>query len=335
MSEDRIFSTELDPQEEALRPEVLSEYVGQSEVRENLKVMIESAQKRGKQLDHLLFYGPPGLGKTTLAYIIAREMGANLRTTSGPVIERQGDLAALLTNLQPGDVLFIDEIHRLPKAVEEILYPAMEDYRFDIIIGKGPAAQSVPMTLPPFTLVGATTRIGLLSSPLQSRFGWPFRLEFYDEQELYRIIVRAAGISGHPIDDGGAREIARRSRGTPRIALRLLNRVRDFAQVGDGLIDQKTAQMGLDKLGVDNAGLDGMDQAYVLSLIDKFRGGPVGLETLAAALAEEKDTLENTIEPFLLQRGYIDRTPRGRIATENAYRHFNRTRPVAQGGLFS
>lgn len=319
--------------EGAVRPERLGEYIGQQKVKSNLSVFMEAAKARREPLDHILFYGPPGLGKTTLAYIISREMGANLKTTSGPVMERQGDLAAMLTNLQAGDVLFIDEVHRLPKPVEEILYPAMEEYKFDIMIGKGPAAQSVPMTLPKFTLVAATTRLGLLSAPLRDRFGWLAHLDFYTNEELFLIISRASRIQGLRMEEGGGREIAKRARGTPRIALRLLNRIRDFAEVAGGSITEAIARDGLDRLEVDREGLDVMDQKILLTIIDKFGGGPVGLDTLAASVGEEKDTIENTIEPFLLQQGFLARTPRGRVATERAYRHFGRTyRP---GSLFS
>jgi Holliday junction DNA helicase RuvB len=320
--------------EGALRPGRLDEYVGQTAVKENLRVFLQAARGRGEPVDHMLFYGPPGLGKTTLAAIIAREMDANLRTTSGPAIERQGDLAAMLTNLQPGDVLFIDEIHRLPKPVEEMLYPAMEDYRFDIIIGKGPGAQSVQMTLPRFTLVGATTRLGLLSAPLRARFGWQFQLEFYDDDELFRIIVRAAALQKLALEPAGGREIARRSRGTPRIALRLLNRIRDFAEVAGTAIDEARAAEGLSRLGIDVEGLDPMDQKLLLTIIDKYGGGPVGLDTLAASIGEEKDTIEGAVEPYLLQKGFIARTPRGRTATALAFHHFGRKSPVPQGGLF-
>jgi Holliday junction DNA helicase RuvB len=319
--------------EGAVRPERLGEYIGQEKVKSNLSVFMGAAKARREPLDHMLFYGPPGLGKTTLAYIISREMGANLKTTSGPVLERQGDLAAMLTNLQAGDVLFIDEVHRLPKPVEEILYPAMEEYKFDIMIGKGPAAQSVPMTLPKFTLVAATTRLGLLSAPLRDRFGWLAHLDFYTNEELFAIISRAARIQGLRMEDGGGREIARRARGTPRIALRLLNRIRDFAEVAGGSISEAIARDGLDRLEVDREGLDVMDQKILLTIIDKFAGGPVGLDTLAASVGEEKDTIENTIEPFLLQQGFLARTPRGRVGTERAYKHFGRSyRP---GSLFS
>jgi Holliday junction DNA helicase RuvB len=320
--------------EGALRPGSLDEYVGQRNVKENLRVFLQAARSRGEPVDHMLFFGPPGLGKTTLANIISREMGANLRTTSGPVIERQADLGAMLANLQPGDVLFIDEIHRLPKPVEEMLYPAMEDYKFDIMLGKGPAAQSVPMTLPKFTLVGATTRLGLLSAPLRARFGWQFQLEFYDDEELFLILRRAARLQKLAFADSGAREIAHRARGTPRIALRLLNRIRDFAEVAQTVINEQTAREGLDRLGIDREGFDTMDQKLLLTILDKYAGGPVGLDTLAASIGEEKDTIESAVEPYLLQRGFLARTPRGRVATALAYKHFGRVAPSNQGGLF-
>ena len=317
--------------EASLRPRTLSEYVGQGKAKENLQIFIDAARGRREALDHVLFYGPPGLGKTTLANIIACEMGVNIKSTSGPVIEKTGDLAAILTNLEEGDVLFIDEIHRLSPVVEEILYPAMEDYQLDIMIGQGPSARTIKLDLPRFTLVGATTRAGLLSSPLRDRFGVISRLEFYTEQELAVIVSRSAGILGIPIEPDGALELARRSRGTPRIANRLLRRARDFAQVkGDGVISQDLADMALTRLEVDNRGFDHMDRRILLTIIDKFGGGPVGLETLAAAVGEEKDTIEDVIEPYLIQQGYLNRTPRGRTATEVAYRHFQR-RPNTQG----
>jgi Holliday junction DNA helicase RuvB len=321
----------------SLRPRVLAEYIGQSKVKENLKVFIGAARSRGESLDHVLFYGPPGLGKTTLAHIIAAEMGVNIRSTSGPVIEKPGDLAAVLTNLEPGDVLFIDEIHRLSPVVEEILYPAMEDYQLDIMIGQGPSARTIKLDIPRFTLVGATTRAGLLSSPLRDRFGVLSRLEFYSHAELTTIITRSAGILGVVIDAEGAREIARRSRGTPRIANRLLRRVRDFAQVdGDGTITPGMADQALHRLEVDQQGFDQMDRLLLETIIDKFSGGPVGLDTLAAAIGEEKDTIEDVIEPYLLQQGFINRTPRGRVATHQAYTHLGRTRGAADaaGPLF-
>lgn len=320
--------------EGALRPERLDEYVGQTKIKANLSVFIEAAKARREPLDHILFYGPPGLGKTTLAYIISREMGSNLKSTSGPILEKQGDLAAIVTRLQYGDVLFIDEIHRLSRPIEEILYPAMEDYKLDILLGKGPAAESVKLDLPRFTLVGATTRSGLLSAPLRDRFGWQFHLDYYTTAELREILLRAARLQGVRLEHEGCEEIARRSRGTPRVALRLLNRVRDFAQVGRGVIDLATARQALDRLEVDREGLDTMDQKILATIIDKFGGGPVGLETLAAAVGEEKDTIDTTIEPFLIQRGFLKRTPRGRVATELAYRHLGRQFVTRQGGLF-
>lgn len=310
----------------SLRPKVLEEYVGQVKIKENLKVFIGAARGRGESLDHVLFYGPPGLGKTTLAHIIAAEMGVNIKSTSGPVIEKPGDLAAVLTNLEPGDVLFIDEIHRLSPVVEEILYPAMEDYQLDIMIGQGPSARTIKLDIPRFTLVGATTRAGLLSSPLRDRFGVLSRLEFYSHEELATIVRRSAGILRVTIDDDGAMEIARRSRGTPRIANRLLRRVRDFAEIdGNGTITTSMADQALLRLEVDRKGFDHMDRLLLETIISKFAGGPVGLDTLAAAIGEEKGTIEDVIEPFLLQQGFINRTPRGRIATHLAYTHLNRT----------
>jgi Holliday junction DNA helicase RuvB len=310
----------------SLRPKVLREYIGQNKAKENLKVFIDAARGRGESLDHVLFYGPPGLGKTTLAHIIAAEMGVNIKSTSGPVIEKPGDLAAVLTNLEPGDVLFIDEIHRLSPVVEEILYPAMEDYQLDIMIGQGPSARTIKLDIPRFTLVGATTRAGLLSSPLRDRFGILSRLQFYTHEELATIVTRSAGILRVAINPAGADEIARRSRGTPRIANRLLRRVRDFAEVdGDGSITKGMADQALIRLEVDQQGFDQMDRLLLETIIDKFAGGPVGLDTLAAAIGEEKDTIEDVIEPFLLQQGFINRTPRGRVATHLAYSHLGRT----------
>ncbi|GAB6932318.1 MAG TPA: Holliday junction branch migration DNA helicase RuvB [Calditerricola sp.] len=330
--EERIISAHLAPEDAAveysLRPRFLSEYIGQERVKENLRVFIEAAKMRREALDHVLLYGPPGLGKTTLSVIIANELGVNLRATSGPAIERPGDLAAILTNLEEGDVLFIDEIHRLPRAVEEVLYPAMEDFALDIIIGKGPSARSVRLDLPPFTLIGATTRAGLLSSPLRDRFGVVVRLEYYTEDELVLILLRAADILGVRLREDGAREIARRARGTPRVANRLLKRVRDFAQVsGDGVITGAVARDALERMQVDPMGLDAIDRKLLLSIIDTFGGGPVGLETMAATIGEEPHTIEDVYEPYLLQIGFLQRTPRGRVATPLAYQHFRREVP--------
>jgi Holliday junction DNA helicase RuvB len=314
----------------ALRPKGLGDFIGQKRIKENLDVFVRAAAQRGEALDHILFHGPPGLGKTTLAHIIAREMGVQVRSSSGPTIERAGDLAAILTNLEPRDVLFIDEIHRLPATVEEILYPAMEDYKLDLIIGQGPSARTVKLDLAPFTLVGATTRSGLLTNPLRERFGIVFHLEFYTVEELETIVSRSAAILNVEIDSAGAREIARRSRATPRVANRLTRRVRDYAQVrAKGYIDLETARMALDMLDVDVKGLDAMDRKFLETLIFKFEGGPVGIETLSAALGEERDTLEDVYEPYLVKEGFIDRTPRGRVATARAYAHFNARRPSA------
>lgn len=321
--------------DKALRPHYLADYVGQPRVREQLEIFIPAAKSRGEALDHMLIFGPPGLGKTTLALITANEMGVNLRQTSGPVLERAGDLAALLTNLEPRDVLFIDEIHRLSPVVEEILYPAMEDFQLDIMIGEGPAARSIKLDLPPFTLVGATTRAGLLTSPLRDRFGITQRLEFYSTADLAHIVKRSATILNAAIDEAGTVEIARRSRGTPRIANRLLRRVRDYAQVkADGSITQTIAQQALDLLNVDAYGLDTMDRKLLLAIMEKFDGGPVGLDTLAAAIGEERGTIEDVIEPFLLQQGFLSRTPRGRIAARLAWEHFQ-LRPKKSNDLFS
>ena len=329
---DRLFSPDISASEErydrALRPVTLDEYVGQPVVKEQLEIFIEAARRRSEPLDHTLVFGPPGLGKTTLAHIIAHEMQVDLKTTSGPVLEKAGDLAALLTNLESGDVLFIDEIHRLSPVVEEILYPALEDYQLDIVIGEGPAARSIKLDLPPFTLVGATTRAGLLTSPLRDRFGIVQRLEFYSEEDLGSIVKRASGITNVKIDDEGAREIACRARGTPRIANRLLRRVRDYAEVkADGIITKSVADAALNMLNVDKSGFDHLDRRLLLTLIEKFDGGPVGVDSLAAALSEERGTIEDVIEPYLIQQGYLMRTSRGRMATRMAYEHFGLKSP--------
>jgi Holliday junction DNA helicase RuvB len=322
--------------EEKLRPGSLDEFVGQDALRENLRVFIRAARERGEPLDHALFYGPPGLGKTALAHVIAREMGAPLRVTAGPVIERAGDLAAIVTNLEPGAVLFIDEIHRLSPAVEEILYPAMEDFKLDLVIGQGPSAQTVKIDLPRFTLIGATTRAGLLTSPLRDRFGVIARLEYYPASDLVKILARSARILGIALDAEGASEIAKRSRGTPRISNRLLRRVRDFAEVdGSRAITLELARFALGRLEVDEAGFDRMDRQLLRALIEKYGGGPVGLDTLAAAIGEDRGTIEDIYEPFLIQEGYLDRTPRGRVATERAYRHFGVTPGTDSRAVFA
>ena len=324
---ERLISAEISndelTQDRALRPKLLADYIGQPEVCEQMEIFVQATRQRKEALDHVLIFGPPGLGKTTLSHIIANELQVSLRQTSGPVLEKAGDLAALLTNLEPHDVLFIDEIHRLSPVVEEILYPAMEDYQLDIMIGDGPAARSIKLDLPPFTLVGATTRAGLLTSPLRDRFGIVQRLEFYNSADLCHIILRSANLLAIEIAEGGAREIANRSRGTPRIANRLLRRARDYAQVkGDGIISEEIAKAALNMLKVDQSGLDHMDRRLILALIEKFEGGPVGVESLAAAIGEERGTIEDVIEPYLIQQGFMMRTPRGRVVTSLGYTHF-------------
>ncbi len=333
---DRLISAaprrEEDPLDRAIRPKRLDDYIGQASVREQLSIFIQAAKGRGEALDHVLLFGPPGLGKTTLSHILAYELGVNLRQTSGPVLERPGDLAALLTNLEPKDVLFVDEIHRLSPVVEEVLYPAMEDFQLDIMIGEGPAARSVKLDLPPFTLVGATTRAGLLTSPLRDRFGIVQRLEFYDTEALTSIVTRSARILGVQLEASGAVEVARRSRGTPRIANRLLRRVRDYAEVkADGRVSAVVAAKALDMLDVDQQGFDTMDRKLLLAIIEKFDGGPVGVDSLAAAIGEERDTIEDVLEPFLIQQGFMMRTPRGRVATSSAYLHFGLVTPEGRG----
>jgi len=330
--DERIISSEADQSEisleQSLRPQNLKQYIGQDQVKKSLEIFIEAARLRKETLDHVLLYGPPGLGKTTLAVIIANEMGVNIRTTSGPAIERPGDLAAILTALEPGDVLFIDEIHRLPRQIEEVLYPAMEDFCLDIVIGKGPSARSVRLDLPPFTLVGATTRAGSLSAPLRDRFGVLSRLEYYKEDQLKNIVLRTADLFETKIDEQSAAEIARRARGTPRIANRLLRRVRDFAQVkGNGEIDITLARESLELLQVDKLGLDHIDHKLLKGIIERFRGGPVGLDTIAASIGEESETIEDVYEPYLLQIGFLQRTPRGRVVTDLVYRHFGMEPP--------
>lgn len=322
--EDRAF-------DRAIRPKTLQDYIGQPSVKEQMNIFITAARNRSEALDHVLIFGPPGLGKTTLAHIVANEMQVNLRQTSGPVLERPGDLAAILTNLEPNDVLFVDEIHRLSPVVEEVLYPAMEDFQLDIMIGEGPAARSIKLDLPPFTLVGATTRAGLLTSPLRDRFGIVQRLEFYTPEDLKAIVTRSAGILNLPLEGGGATQIAERARGTPRIVNRLLRRVRDFAEVRcDGVVTEKVAIRAMDMLEVDPNGFDAMDRRLLQTIIDKFDGGPVGIESLAAAVGEERGTIEDVIEPYLIQQGFMMRTARGRVATKNAYLHFGLTPPTRE-----
>jgi len=330
-SPNRLLSPDRKPEDQAdhaLRPRKLADIVGQDKVRENLQILIDASKKRGEALDHVLFYGPPGLGKTTLAHVIANEMNVNVKVTAGPAIERAGDLAAILTNLRAGDILFIDEVHRLGRAVEEVLYPAMEDYALDIVIGKGPSARSIRLTLPKFTVIGATTRLALLTAPLRARFGAVFRLDFYDQTAMESIVARAARMLSIPAEAEGVAEVARRARGTPRVALRLLKRVRDFAQVrAGGAITPEVAAQALNLLDVDPLGLDEIDRRVLRTIIEKYNGGPVGLETIAAAISEESDTIMDVVEPYLLQKGFIDRTPRGRTVTRSAYAHLGLTPP--------